>query len=611
MAAIFPGAVATQLQLLTAINNTKVTLNADAGIGDTTVTVDDPSPLPASGYLTFDDHETNPETIFYTGISAPNLTGVTRGADGTSAGAHTTGAHLEQRYNAAYHNINTLELVAVEQYLSDRFGIGSSPVVPSSKTLTLAAGTNQLVLGTTRTVTVTAPIPASASRTWTIPDLAGDMTFAALGGTQTFSGSKTFSASVTLAGAVSSVTVTISATTNQLILGTTNTVTITSPAPASSAVYTIPDVGVTASFVMNAGTQTIAGAKTFSSAPVFSSLTLSTVPYLDASKILTSSAVTPTELGYLSGVTSAIQTQIAGLSPAPANILDNGGFEIWQRGVTFTAPASAAYTADRWKLNTDEATNVTTTKETTTIDAIGLASMKVVVTSTGASHYYQQIQYIENYADYRGKTVTLSVRVFASVASAIKIQVGDNASNTTSAYHTGGGGWETLTATFTVGAAASQLNVVVGMINSGDKKNGTYYFDSAMLGVASAAVPFAPTNPQVDLARCQRFFQILGGNITTEWLLAGMPISTADAIFPLRFIVKMRVAPTMTVNNATNFSIRIANNSDVSCTAVTSSGLTQDNCYIDGSVTAGIVAGQSVLFHTSNTNAIIYLSADL
>lgn len=42
----------------------------------------------------------------------------------------------------------------------------------------------------------------------------------------------------------------------------------------------------------------------------FSQLTATTVPYLNASKILTSSAVTPTELGYLSGVTSSIQTQL-------------------------------------------------------------------------------------------------------------------------------------------------------------------------------------------------------------------------------------------------------------------------------------------------------------
>ena len=42
----------------------------------------------------------------------------------------------------------------------------------------------------------------------------------------------------------------------------------------------------------------------------FNQLTPSTVPYLDSGSILTSSAVTPTELGYVSGVTSAIQTQL-------------------------------------------------------------------------------------------------------------------------------------------------------------------------------------------------------------------------------------------------------------------------------------------------------------
>lgn len=45
----------------------------------------------------------------------------------------------------------------------------------------------------------------------------------------------------------------------------------------------------------------------------FHRLTATTVPYLDSSKRLKSSAVTPTELGYLSGVTSAIQTQLNAL----------------------------------------------------------------------------------------------------------------------------------------------------------------------------------------------------------------------------------------------------------------------------------------------------------
>jgi hypothetical protein len=359
MSAIFPSSVATTLQLLQAINNTKVLLNVDAGIGDTTLTVDDASPLPTSGYLTFNDNESNPETVQYTGKSGNDLTGVTRGADSTAAGTHVADGTtaLEMRWNAAYHNTLTAELIAVEQFLSDRFGLGTSPVVPSAKNLTLAATSNQLVIGTTRTVTITAPTPATSSRTWTIPDLSGDMTFAALGGTQTFSGSKTFSS-----------TVTISATTNQIIFGTTNTTTINAAAPASSATYTIPDVGTTASFVMTAGAQTINGQKTYGSAPIFSALNATTVPYLDGSKVLTSSAVTPTELGYLSGATSSIQTQINSLGNvgsfknriingemlfdqvnegASTTVNSNGGFRLIDMTIANGPTSAGAFTAQR------------------------------------------------------------------------------------------------------------------------------------------------------------------------------------------------------------------------------------------------------------------------
>lgn len=64
--------------------------------------------------------------------------------------------------------------------------IGSLPV-------TITPTTNQIVLGTTRTVTLTAPTPASASRTITIPDLTGDYSVLGTIGNQTATGVKTFS----------------------------------------------------------------------------------------------------------------------------------------------------------------------------------------------------------------------------------------------------------------------------------------------------------------------------------------------------------------------------------------------------------------------------------
>ncbi len=593
MSAIFPSAIATSLQMLLAINNTKVTLNVAAGIGDTTLTVDDPSALSTSGYLTFDDNEASPETVSYTGKSGTDLTGVTRAADGTSAGTHSVGAHLEMRWNAAYHNTLATEIIAVEQNLSDRIGVDSG-----SHVLKVVAGA------------VGAPsLEFSGDTNTGLYSVGADILGIATGG-------------VLAVTVNASQQVTIPKTTNQIILGTTNTITINGAAPSASRTYTIPDAGGAANFALA------------------NSLTATTVPYLDSNKLLTSSAVTPTELGYVSGVTSALQTQLGlkaplanptftgtvtvpnGASGTAAvnfnqlqndslNILDNGGFEIWQRGVTFTAPATLAYTSDRWQVSTDEATNVTITKETTTIDSVGLASMKVVATSTGASHFYRVRQLVENYADYRGKTLTLSVRVKTSVASAIKVALGDDSAiQARSSYHTGGGGWETLSVSYAFGAAIGQVTIFVGMIDSGDKKDGTYYFDSAMLTLGSEAVAFVPTNPQVDLARCMRFAQLIGG--TVGYIATGQNGSTTTSVIPYVYPVPMRTAPSFTVSNATNFQVTNVSGSVVSCTAVAQgSTATATSVAILATVASGLLTGGCALFYGSNANASILLSADL
>lgn len=89
---------------------------------------------------------------------------------------------------------------------------------------------------------------------------------------------------------------------------------LTSFTLVSPVISTISNTGTltiptsTDTLVGRATTDTLTN-KTLTS-PVISNGTASTVPYLDASKILVSSAVTPTELGYVSGVTSAIQTQV-------------------------------------------------------------------------------------------------------------------------------------------------------------------------------------------------------------------------------------------------------------------------------------------------------------
>lgn len=62
---------------------------------------------------------------------------------------------------------------------------------------------------------------------------------------------------------------------------------------------------------------------TFATSARFNYSTASKVPYLDANKDLVASSVTPTELGYVSGVTSALQTQLDGKIADPGTPTDN------------------------------------------------------------------------------------------------------------------------------------------------------------------------------------------------------------------------------------------------------------------------------------------------
>lgn len=107
----------------------------------------------------------------------------------------------------------------------------------------------------------------------------------------------------------------------------------------------------------------------------------------------------------------------------------NGNFDIWQRGVTFAAPASSDYTADRWSVTNvvDGGTNPTLThtrQAQTPGDLYGSMFFYRIATNGAGSGYGTNAQYaieqrVEHATRYYGQTTSRKVTVSFYAKSSI------------------------------------------------------------------------------------------------------------------------------------------------------------------------------------------------
>lgn len=212
-----------------------------------------------------------------------------------------------------------------------------------------------------------------------------------------------------------------------------------------------------------------------------------------------------TESPFKSAVTLGSVTEEISRAVSNPNHIINSNFRINQRGKT-EYTGSGTYSVDMWKCKNDAVI--------TPIDdgiKVGLISGALSTNVADA----QQI--IENYADFSGKTCTVSVNVsdLSAAGAKVLVRVNDSSGNIqfpavkdiTSAGIT--------SVTFDVPDDITYMDVWIrgaDMRITGETADSYTLFRWAKLEIGSIATPFVPPDPATELAKCQRYYQIRSTN---------------------------------------------------------------------------------------------------
>ena len=246
------------------------------------------------------------------------------------------------------------------------------------------------------------------------------------------------------------------------------------------------------------------------------------------------------------GVAWATQ-QIAG-----KNCLINGGFDIWQRGIS---SAGNAYLADRWYSALISGTG-TFAQEATTVPTGVSYAMKFTASATAQPALYQAIETL-NSLQFAGQNVTVSSQVAASASTGftMDIQYSTSVDNSvtgtwTSITATSGG---TATATSTTYVPISGVYAIPSTVKSLRVRIFTtstiantvvVYFGKAQTELGTIATFFTRNAPtlQGELAACQRYYY----QPTAGVYWNGYATSGVNFYVMVYLPVAMRTSPTIT-----------------------------------------------------------------
>lgn len=309
----------------------------------------------------------------------------------------------------------------------------------------------------------------------------------------------------------------------------------------------------------------------------------------------------------ISSLVGSIANATLAADVARANQLANGGHEIWQRGNgPFTA--NNAYATDRYQIGLVGTDTLSVSRNTAQADTGSVACSActfVLGSGGGATNYAQLLKAADGY-QLAGRTISVSARRRTATAAAIRVGVttnGTGGGTSYSAFHTGGGAYETLTVpNIPVPADATLVTVFTAFAASC-----TAYCDNDNVTVGAVAGDYVPLSPADDLARALRYYQRFNapGNHVLGF---GEAYSTTQAFVVVPMLGQMAGIPTVTVSAAADWGLTNTTFTGTAANAVAVSTANVDHVMINVTLGAAVlVAGNSTAFRGQTANAWLAL----
>jgi hypothetical protein len=320
------------------------------------------------------------------------------------------------------------------------------------------------------------------------------------------------------------------------------------------------------------------------------------------------------------------------VNPASYNYIINGGFDIWQRGTSFTTPAASSYTADRTRTNYNGTGSTRIySRQTFTPGSFSIFGYEpeyfyrfaqTVAGSGGTfNNFYENL--IEDVRTLSGQTVTISFwgkadasrtitpsffRSYGTGGSTAETVVSASAITLTTE-------WVRYSRTVTIPTVAGKTigaNSSIALV-FGASANITQTIDiwgvQVELGSIATRFKYNTNSIQAELAACQRYYYRTGGNTPYDYHGTGSAGTTNSARILVLPKQTMRVAPT---------SIDFANlglydsNSTVAVTSCTFDQSTSNSVALALGVSSGLTQFRPYLLISNNSfSGFIGLSAEL